>query len=357
LREKVHKTIPSTAIDIVDRTGWVVATGSECIPLWAIEQMEFFQMIGQLVGTTVSDALGIKCSTGTASGIVFAILLTERRHPTAKERKRWSQIATHLGAGLRLRGLARGLSLDACSVEAVFDSKGNLHDARAQAVETIAQVKLRQAVQSIEHSRTVAGRRDADAALDNWQGLVDGRWSLVDYFDTDGRRFIIAVKNDPAHPDPRGLTQRERQIAEYVGMGYATKEIAYNLGVSAAAVNNGITRIQVKLGLSSRIEVTSFFAPNGLRQKLATFAMGGEQLLFGTHTLIDEEIISCLTEAEREVTAQMIAGSTNGDIARRRGISEHTVVNQVHSIYAKLHVCSRAQLAARLHSPGSKRLL
>jgi hypothetical protein len=78
LREKVHKTIPSTAIDIVYRTGWVVATGSECIPLWTIKQMEFFQMIGQMVGTTVSDALGIKCSTGTASGIVFAVLLTER---------------------------------------------------------------------------------------------------------------------------------------------------------------------------------------------------------------------------------------------------------------------------------------
>ncbi len=35
---------------------------------------------------------------------------------------------------------------------------------------------------------------------------------MVDRFDSDGRRFIVAIKNDPAHSDPRGLTPRERQI-------------------------------------------------------------------------------------------------------------------------------------------------
>ena len=59
---------------------------------------------------------------------------------------------------------------------------------------------------------------------------------MIDRFDSDGRRFVVAVKNDPDHPDPRGLAARERQIAEYVGLGCASKEIAYTLGLSEAAI-------------------------------------------------------------------------------------------------------------------------
>jgi DNA-binding NarL/FixJ family response regulator len=56
-----------------------------------------------------------------------------------------------------------------------------------------------------------------------------------------------------------------------------------------------------------------------------------------------------LTDAEREVVAYLVTGSTNSDIAQRRHTSENTVANQVHSIYAKLGARSRAELAARLH--------
>jgi DNA-binding CsgD family transcriptional regulator len=205
-------------------------------------------------------------------------------------------------------------------------------------------------VRRIERARTIAGRDEADAALDNWHGLVDGRWSLVDRFDTDGKRFVVAVKNDPAHPDPRGLTPGERQVAEYVGMGRSTKEIAYILGVSDAAVTNNSARVEEKLGLSSRAEIASFFAQNGLRRKLAEVAFADEQLLIGAYPLIDAASVSCLTQAEREVTAQIIAGSTNFDIALRRGSSVRTIANQINSIFTKLNVRSRSELAARLQA-------
>ncbi|MGC1864515.1 MAG: LuxR C-terminal-related transcriptional regulator [Methylocystis sp.] len=354
VREKVHEAIPSAAIDVLYRNGWVVATGSEYIPPLIPNQFELFRAITNIIGHDASDVWGVKCSSGAGSGVVLAVVLAECRNSTAKERKLWSQVAAHLGAGLRLRKLAQGLSLDASSVEAVFDSRANLHDARAQAVETKAQETLRQAVRRIEHSRTTTGHDDPDTTLDNWQGLVDGRWSLVDHFDTDGKRFVVAIKNDPAHPDPRGLTQRERQIAEYIGMGYSTKEIAYVLGVSDATIINTAARTQNKLCLSSRAEVASFFAPNGLRQKLTEVAVKDERLLVGAYPLIDPESVSCLTETEREVAAQIIAGSTNSDIAERRGLSERTVANQVQSIFVKLHVHSRAELAARLQARDSR---
>ncbi len=355
VREKVHEAIPAPAIDVLYRNGWVVATGSEHISPLVPNQLGFVRTITNIIGHDVSDVWGVKCSSGAGSGVVFAVVLGECRSSTAKERKLWSQVATHLGAALRLRKLAQGLSLDASLVEAVFDPSAYLHDARGPAVETKAREALRQAVRRIEHSRMTSGPDNPDAALDNWQGLVDGRWSLIDHFDTDGKRFVVAIRNDPTYPDPRGLTQGERQIADYIGAGYSTKQIAYALGVSNAAVNNAAARIQDKLCLSSRAEVASFFAANGLRKKLAEIAIKDERLLIGAYPLVDPESVSCLTETEREVAAQIIAGSTNSDIAKRRALSEHTVANQAQSIFLKLNVHSRAQLAARLQARQSKR--
>jgi len=133
-------------------------------------------------------------------------------------------------------------------------------------------------------------------------------------------------------------------------MGSSSKEIAYVLGISVSAVGNGAARVQAKLGLSSRSEIAFFFAPNGLRRKLAEVAISNERFLVGAYPFVDAGRVSCLTQAELEVAADIIAGSTNEDIAKRRGRSEHTVANQACSIFAKLNVHSRSGLAARIQA-------
>jgi DNA-binding CsgD family transcriptional regulator len=54
-----------------------------------------------------------------------------------------------------------------------------------------------------------------------------------------------------------------------------------------------------------------------------------------------------LTEREREVCAQVVAGSSNAEVAAALFISPRTVEHHLHSIYRKVGVRSRAQLAAR----------
>ena len=54
-----------------------------------------------------------------------------------------------------------------------------------------------------------------------------------------------------------------------------------------------------------------------------------------------------LSEAERAVKAMLLRGDSNADIARARGTSVRTVANQVASIFRKLGVRSRAELATR----------
>lgn len=55
-----------------------------------------------------------------------------------------------------------------------------------------------------------------------------------------------------------------------------------------------------------------------------------------------------LTAAEREIARLAVSGLTNAAIAKRRGGSPRTVANQLASVYRKLEVSSRAELAARL---------
>ncbi len=55
-----------------------------------------------------------------------------------------------------------------------------------------------------------------------------------------------------------------------------------------------------------------------------------------------------LTEAERTVALHLMAGATNAEIASARGCAVRTVCNQVQSLFKKLGVRSRAELAAKL---------
>ena len=352
---------PSTAIKFLElsiqlRTKAVNRFFREGAPVCSLSEAiysrepEVGMVMQRITDGVVQDKLAVKALTGQGSALIMCWLFSKTTTPTALERNRWSLVASHLGAGLRLRAIASSLTLDAEPVEAIFDPSGKLHDVREKASNASALEKLRETVHRIDKVRTRAGRKDPDAAMKIWEGLVQGRWSLVDYFDRDQRRFVVAIKNDPAYPDPRGLTRRERQVAEFVGLGQSSKEISYTLGVSYSAVTNCTAMAQKKLGLASRVELAAFFAPSGLRAKLAEVSLANEEVLVGAYHLIDKRCVEGLTEAERAVLAHLVAGSTNNDIADRRQTSEYTVANQVKSIFRKLEVCSRSELVASLQT-------
>jgi ATP/maltotriose-dependent transcriptional regulator MalT len=60
-----------------------------------------------------------------------------------------------------------------------------------------------------------------------------------------------------------------------------------------------------------------------------------------------------LTEREREVCALVVGGSSNAQVAAALFISPRTVEHHLHSIYRKVGVRSRAQLAARIGSAAA----
>jgi DNA-binding CsgD family transcriptional regulator len=334
-------------IDRIFRTDRVVGTMTEFVFNQLPDDEAMFRETNAGIAP---DILGVVAHSGAGRGVVVNLVLDAPRVSTPAERRRWTRCAAHIGAGMRLRALAPQLAtLDGAPIEAVFDGGGKLHDAREGATSKTAREKLRNAVLQIDRARSALGRQDCDAAMAAWEGLVSGRWSLIDRFDSDQRRFVVAVRNDPQFPDPRGLSQRERQVAEYAGLGRSAKEIAYLLGVSAASVENSLRRVQAKLGLGSRVELTAFFSPQGIRAQLARVVVADDVLLIGATPQLDETQLSGLTVAERGVLALLIAGSTNNDIAKRRATSPNTVANQVQTIFRKFDARSRGELLAHLN--------
>jgi DNA-binding NarL/FixJ family response regulator len=342
----VHRQAPPEFVNLVYKSGSALLSASrDTWPKFPALRAE----AARLSEGRIQDVISVAGHTGLGHVVTVAALCPKLTSVTALERVRWPRAIAHIAAGLRLY-LSFERALESPRVEAVLDPAGHTRDAKPVAQSQRKRQLLREAVRRIDGARTSAGRKDVTSSLRAWQGLIEGRWSLVDHFDSDGKRFILAVKNDPEHPDPRGLTAQERQVATFLGLGQSTKSIAYTLGIAEAAVSAHVSRAKHKVGLRSRAELATFFEPAGVRARLAEAVIGGERVLVGTYPPSNADAAAQLTPTERDVVAHLMCGSTNQDIAIRRGTSSRTIANQIQSIFRKLGVQSRVELALRLQS-------
>ncbi len=176
------------------------------------------------------------------------------------------RIAAHISAGFRLYcKLGAASRRDATAgAEAILESSGKVVHASGAATPRSTRDALRAAVRAEDRARGPLRRRAPDEAIEAWRGLVAGRWTLIDHFEGDGRRYFVVHRNDPEAPDPRALTLRERQIVGYVALGQSNKLIAYELGMSPSTVAVHLKRAATKLGVRSRAELGAFGAPRGL---------------------------------------------------------------------------------------------
>jgi DNA-binding NarL/FixJ family response regulator len=96
------------------------------------------------------------------------------------------------------------------------------------------------------------------------------------------------------------------------------------------------------------MSMSSKSRPPGLRASTLRVGTGRYLLLSFPR---NRDAFDDLTPAERQVALAALSGLCNADIARMRGSSPRTVANQMASIFRKLGVRSRAELAARARSP------
>ncbi|MGZ3408366.1 MAG: hypothetical protein ACXVAN_18075, partial [Polyangia bacterium] len=139
------------------------------------------------------DLLVINGLDPTGQGVYVAAARKGARPLPRPFVARWTRVAVHLASAWRLRRTLRDATArHVDSAEAVLGPDGRLAHARDQARAREARQSLVRAARAIEGARTRRGRRNADRAVAEWTGLIAARWSLVDHFDSDGKRWLLA---------------------------------------------------------------------------------------------------------------------------------------------------------------------
>jgi DNA-binding CsgD family transcriptional regulator len=183
-------------------------------------------------------------------------------------------LCAHLSSGHRIRravvaerATSRGSSSLPHGAEAVLDPKTFcITDAIGKGKEKEALEWLRDAAVRVDRARGRLRTKDPAESLKTWWALMRGRWSMIDWFDADDRRFVLAIPNSPALGDPRGLTERELQVATYAALGESGKRISYRLGLSKSTVSNALDAAMHKLSVKTQPQLAEKM--RGIAQEL-----------------------------------------------------------------------------------------
>jgi DNA-binding CsgD family transcriptional regulator len=207
------------------------------------------------------DVFGINVRDTTGIGCYLGAPLPRLGQVTRARRATWERVAAHVASAFRLqrRFEPSGASDGPREADAVLDGSGKVHHAVGAAELKTAREALRTATTAMESARTKLRREEPERALENWKGLVAARWSLVEHFESDGKRYILARRNDPDVTASPLLTKREQQIVGYAALGHESKLIAYELGISDSTVRVLLSRAAAKLGARSRAELIATF--------------------------------------------------------------------------------------------------
>lgn len=237
----------------------VNAIGGQQVPISTVYTCDPYALLSRVVGADVArssiegagligqDAIGLRANATPESGVIVAAHVPTRTR--LRNRELWTRFAAHLGTALRLR---RGQAPAGSTADsAILTPAGRLEHGSAEAVGE--RDALAHAAKAIDRARGKLRRLDPEAATALWRTMVRGEWTLVDWYDHDGKRFLVAQENRVPTKIARALTAREEQVLACAAMGHSNKLIAYDLGLSTGTVAVLLGRAAKKLGVSGRI--------------------------------------------------------------------------------------------------------
>jgi DNA-binding CsgD family transcriptional regulator len=197
----------------------------------------------------VGDFLGLAATEADGCGCMIGAPLPDATTLDRRQKATWTRIAAHLLAGRRMRQGDR-------TVDAIIDSSYRAVHAEGAARESARD--LEDAARGVDRSRGSLRHQDPDEAVASWRSLVLGQWSLVDHFDHDGKRYLVAVRNDRPRA-PAALTPGEEQALGLVSRGCSNKLAAYELGIAPSTLAMRLRSAARKLGTSTRVETIRFW--------------------------------------------------------------------------------------------------
>jgi len=199
----------------------------------------------------IRDIVTINAYDVDGRGLAINAFHDDRVELSRAQVEQLEYVAAHLISAYRLRRSGG-------SVEALVCADGSLRriygDAIAKADEIV------EGVHTLEKARGSMREHAPEEALAAWRALVDARWSLVDFYDRDGVRYLVAKVNEPQVKPATKLTARERQVVALVSCGHSNKLISYDLGIAEGTVAAHISSAMRKLGVTNRSQLAVLFA-------------------------------------------------------------------------------------------------
>ena len=267
---------------------------------------------------------------------------TELRLRADAERQ-WRSLMKHVTAAYRLRlRLATSTKIAEVSVER-GDVDGDEMTSPLRA-EILRVAREREAFFGRERS-------NVDGGSQLFRALIAGRFSLVDQWDSHGKRHVLVRDNAETDLDPRALTTAELRVARGLLDGRSTKELACDLGVRVSTVTSLGSNAYRKLGVVRRSEL--MMLAQATLAGAAHVPVGHNDFwLVSLSAHLPTAVMNKLTAALVDVLLRLMAGCSTKEIARARGTSIGTIEKQVSRIYATLGIRCRGDLVTLWKSGG-----
>lgn len=210
----------------------------------------------------VRDFFGMVAADPGGLGCVINAPLREREQTDDETRFFWGRVNAHIAAALRLRKRVPELTtalegdiIHDSTLEAIIGSSGRVEHATGAAESKDSRALLEEAAGRRVRARIRIKNLAPHEALDGWGGLIDGRWTLIDHLDCQGRRFVLARRNEPGTRRLPMLTVREAQVVGFAMLGHSPKLIHHELGITQGAVTMRLKSAYLKLGVRSQVEL------------------------------------------------------------------------------------------------------
>jgi DNA-binding CsgD family transcriptional regulator len=197
--------------------------------------------------------------------------------------------------------------------------------------------------------------REPDRA---WISLLEGGWVVVGHLDDGSACTIVAERTRPRRRAlcENALSRTELHVAALRARGAPIKVLASDFGCAQSSISQRLVRVRSKLRLRNEAELVGLFLSDDMRRAWNAAVLGaaprppgheGATLVL-TYAKPRWALPPSLSNSERRIALDLIAGCRPSAIARALGISPRTVANHVASIFRKVRVSSRIELFVAL---------
>jgi DNA-binding NarL/FixJ family response regulator len=204
----------------------------------------------------------------------------------------------------------------------------------------------------LQGSRQFEAANKSEIALARvWLQLVEGTSSVVESFFGPARCYVVLAKNERS---TQRLSGQRLEILERVLSGQCQKNVAIDLGLSAATIATAARQALALIGVAttaSRVHPFLMLAAKSARerdlQRVASFSFvdsAGPELRCLSLPRPEQAMLSVLTPAEFEVMRFLVEGHSHREIANLRRTSTRTVANQLASVFRRQAVSGRSEL-------------